>query len=330
VKMPDGTNAYGANGRSVGYAQGTMGTVNTQNFGNPVVPQAPGSIARPGVASTFGMGVNDPRLDSQIARPPVQLGPNQTAGGGTLASPSSMGRYYANKEDREATAKAAGDIDTLLFQLRGKTDPASLRTLAELTQTKAQMLGGQAGNTTSQANVNAQGEFGLANTGMVQGGENNRAGIQADTARAGQQVTREGQQLDFQAAQIQRPTLERLADGTLAQITGTSSAPVLGPDGKPVQGQVQAQGGQGDYAAKQLDAYTNLLNGMRDMNGALPADAAQQAAALLAAAPGSQASAAPPAAPTLDAYVKAARAAGYKQSDAELAAAFQKKYPQAK
>ena len=35
-------------------------------------------------------------------------------------------------------------------------------------------------------------------------------------------------------------------------------------------------------------------------------------------------------APTLDAYVKAARAAGFKESDAELAAAFQKKYPQAK
>lgn len=307
---------------------GTMGTVNTQNFGNPVVPQGPGAIARPGVASTYGLGVNDPRMNDAIARPQVQLGPNQTNGFGTLRGPDQMAEQYNSREDREARQAVSGNIDTALMMARGKADSGQV--IGNLLETQARLNSGAEGLSQEavQGRANRDNQFGIAD--LNNAGENNRAGIQADVARGAQQVTREGQQLDFQASQIARPTLERLADGTLAQITGTSSAPVLGPDGKPVQGQVQAQGGQGDYAAKQLDAYTNLLNGMRDMNGALPADAAQQAAALLAAAPGSQASAAPPAAPTLDAYVKAARAAGYKQSDAELAAAFQKKYPQAK
>ena len=133
---------YGNAAGTIASPSTTVGSVNQQNFGNPVVPQAPGSIARPGVAPTYGLSVTDPRIDDQraIARP--TLGPNQLAVSGTFRGPDAMAEQYNSREDREARNKQLGDIDTALFQLRGKNDPDSLRALTALTQTRAGLVGG--------------------------------------------------------------------------------------------------------------------------------------------------------------------------------------------
>ena len=169
---------------------GTMGTVNTQNFGNPVVPQAPGSIARPGVASTFGLGVNDPRMNDAIARPQVQLGPNQTNGFGTLRGPDQMAEQYNSREDREARQATNGNIDTALFMARGK--PGSEAAIANLLETKARLNSGAEG--LSQEAIQNRGQrdnqFDIA--GMEQAGQTQRQQMAGD-------VTREGNLLDFNA-----------------------------------------------------------------------------------------------------------------------------------
>lgn len=169
---------------------GTIGSVNTQNFGNPVVPQAPGSIARPGVASTFGLGVNDPRMNDAIARPQVQLGPNQTNGFGTLRGPDQMAEQYNSREDREARQATNGNIDTALFMARGK--PGSEAAIANLLETKARLNSGAEG--LSQEAIQNRGQrdnqFDIA--GMEQAGQTQRQQMAGD-------VTREGNLLDFNA-----------------------------------------------------------------------------------------------------------------------------------
>ena len=303
VKVSNGSNAYGATGASVANAQGRMGSVNTQNFGNPVVPQAQASIARPGVASTFGLGVNDPRLDSQIARPPVQLGPNQTAGGGTLASPSSMGRYYANKEDREATQKLLGDIDTQMFMARGKNTPSARRLMAELAGTKAQVIGNMAGNTNAQISDNTRGEFGLANTGMEQAGATQRQQMAGDVAR-------EGNLLDFNASMantavslIEKPQYVTDRTGNLVQVAGGKGTGVTGADGAVIQMPQTQQENSGAVQPKDALAVINkelasLINNPPEMGGDATAHNARiaelraQQAAYLGGQQGGQAQAA--------------------------------------
>lgn len=313
-----------------------VGSVNAQNFGTAVVPQAPGSIARPAVASTYGLSVNDARLDDQraIARP--TLGPNQLAVSGTFRGPDAMAEQYNSREDREARNKQLGDIDTALFQLRGKNDPDSLRALTALTQTRAGLVGG--GESLSadavQGRANRDNAYGIAD--LNNAGENNRAGIQADVARAGQQVTREGQQLDYGAklADIARPQLKQDANGNYINIAGNASTTVTDAQGNPVRGAQTEQAQQRDYGQENDNKmFTDLLATKIDQNGnPLPnaVDLAMADMQKYKAAQNQQTAQSASTAPTLDAYVKAARAAGYKQSDAELAAAFQKKYPQAK
>jgi hypothetical protein len=290
----------------------TIGSVNTQNFGNPVVPQGPGAIASPRVASTFGMGVNDPRLNDQtpqpaaIAQPPQNLPRPQASAfdagfagrmagntaaierpganfqmavpnGAAYRSADQMAEQYNSREDRESRKQADGAIDTALFMARGK--PGAEAAIANLLETKARLNSGAEGLSQEavQGRANRGNQFGIAD--LNNAGENNRAGIQADVARAGQQVAREGQQLDFQASQIARPTLERAADGSLIQVSGTSASPVVGPDGKPVIGQPTAQASQRDYAREADDKLiADLLDMQRDpMTGALAPNAVQAA-----------------------------------------------------
>lgn len=305
---------------------GTMGTVNTQNFGNPVVPQAPGSIARPNVASTFGLSVTDPRANDQtatIARP-----------AGTLRGPDAMAEQYNSREDRESRKQADGAIDTALFMARGK--PGAEAAIANLLETKARLNSGAEGLSQEavQGRANRGNQFGIAD--LNNAGENNRAGIQADVARGNQQVTREGQQLDYGAklADIARPQLKQDANGNYINIAGNTSTTVTDAQGNPVRGAQTEQAQQRDYGQENDNKmFTDLLATKIDQIGnPLPnaVDLAMADMQKYKAAQNQQTAQSASTAPTLDAYVKAARAAGYKQSDAELAAAFQKKYPQAK
>lgn len=260
VKVSNGTNAYGATGASVAAAQGRIGSVNTQNFGNPVVPQAPGSIARPAVASTFGLGVNDPRMNDAIARPQVQLGPNQTNGFGTLRGPDQMAEQYNSREDREARQATNGNIDTALFMARGK--PGSEAAIANLLETKARLNSGAEGLSQEavQGRANRDNQFGIAD--LNNAGENNRAGIQADVARAGQQVVREGQQLDYGAklADIARPQLKQDINGNYINIAGNTSTTVTDAQGNPVRGAQTEQAQQRDYGQENDNKmFTDLL-----------------------------------------------------------------------
>lgn len=249
---------------------GTMGTVNTQNFGNPVVPQAPGSIARPGVASTFGLGVNDPRLQAPSISRPGQL---------TL-NPNGNAETFNARQDREASKALASDLGTEAFMLRGKTDPASLRALAEVAQTRAGLLSGTEGLSAAaiQGTANRDNQFGIAD--LNNAGENNRAGIQADVARGAQQVTREGQQInaDVERAKIARPELRQDANGNYVNISGNTGTPVVDAAGNPVRGQ-QTQTQQRDYSKEADDKLiADLLDMQRDpMTGALAPNAVQAA-----------------------------------------------------
>lgn len=369
VKVSNGTNAYGATGASVAAAQGRIGGVNTQNFGNPVVPQGPGAIASPRVASTFGMGVNDPRLNDQtpqpaaIAQPPQNLPRPQASAfdagfagrmagnaaaierpganfqmavpnGAAYRSADQMAEQYNSREDRESRKQADGAIDTALFMARGK--PGAEAAIANLLETKARLNSGAEGLSQEavQGRANRGNQFGIAD--LNNAGENNRAGIQADVARAGQQVVREGQQLDYGAklADIARPQLKQDANGNYINIAGNTSTTVTDAQGNPVRGAQTEQAQQRDYGQENDNKmFTDLLATKIDQIGnPLPnaVDLAMADMQKYKAAQNQQTAQSASTAPTLDAYVKAARAAGYKQSDAELAAAFQKKYPQAK
>jgi len=133
-------------------ATNQSGNVQSQNFGNPVVPQAQASIASPRVASTFGMSVNDPRLNDQapqsaaIAQPtqnpprpqssPFDAGFAGRMSGDTTAiarpganfrmtvpngvsyrSADAMAEAYNSREDREARQKVLSDLDSQRFRL---------------------------------------------------------------------------------------------------------------------------------------------------------------------------------------------------------------------
>lgn len=291
VKMADGTNAYGANGRSVANAQGTMGSVNQQSFGTAAVPQAQASIARPGaVASTYGMGVNDPRLNDQIQRPT-----NPNAVTGSLRGADQMAEQYNSREDREAARTLAGNLDTDVFRASfaagrgGRAGRQAQETIAALRGQQAAILGGQSQLSAGavQGRAGRDNQFGIAEMGEQ--GEQRRAELDAMVTRDGQQVTREGKQLDYNASMIEKPTLRTDRDGNLLSVAGTAATNVVDAQGNPVREAQAAVAQPRDYGAeKQMEAYTDILNGMRDMNGQLPPDAAAQAAALLAQAPGAQ------------------------------------------
>lgn len=273
-----GTGAYAATGPAIA---GTIGSVQNQSFGNPVVPQAQASIAQPRVASTFGMSVNDPRINDQtapVARPQ-----------GVFRGPDAMAEAYNSREDREARQAALGNIDTQLFMLRGKNDPASLQAMADLTQTQAKLNAGAEGlsQEAQQGRANRGNKSDIA--GMEQAGQTTRQRMAGDVASQGQFLEYDAKNRATDASLIDKPQYVTDAQGRYLRVGATGAAPVTDAAGSAIQMPPPAQAQQRDYGAeKRMDAYTNILNGMRDMNGQLPPDAAAQAAALVAQAPGAQ------------------------------------------
>lgn len=255
----NGVREFSGTGQAVADATAAMGNrapvgVTTQS-GISAPTFAP--LGRPQVASTYGLSVNDPRMDDQqsIARP--QLGPNQLAGGGTLRGPDAMSEQYNAREDREARNKQLGDIDTALFQLRGKNDPDSLRALTALTQTRAGLVSGGESLSADAIQGRANRANVLANTGMEQAGQNRRtdaaganalqiAGIEDATKRAAI------------AAELAKPTYDQDRAGNMIQVAGTIARPVLYEDGRAVQGQVPKANGE-ITAAMQYQALNDQL-----------------------------------------------------------------------
>jgi hypothetical protein len=311
-------------------ATNQSGSVQSQSFGNTAVPQAQTSIAQPRVASTFGLGVNDPRLNDQT---PAIASPNAAARGFGLASADGTSRYYANKEDREAAKKLYDSMDTEAFRLSmaannpGRRGRQAMETLSALRGQQAKLIGDQANNTAAQISDNTRGQFTIANTGMEQSGQTQRQQMASDVASQGQFLDYDAKNRATNASLIDKPQYVTDLSGNLVQVAGGKGAGVTGADGSVIK-MPQTTKVDNDALSAVNKELTALINNPPEMgadatayNNRLAELRAQQSAFL----GGGQAKAAP----TLDAYVKAARAAGFKQSDAELAAAFKKKYPQA-
>lgn len=262
-----GTGAYAATGPAIA---GTIGSVQNQNFGNAAVPQAQASIASPRVASTFGMSVNDPRLNDQtpqsaaIAQPPQNLPrPQASAFGAGFASrmdgnaapierpganfqmavpngvsyrsADQMAEHYNAKEDRAARQAASGNIDTQLFMLRGKNDPASLQAMADLTQTQAKLNAGAEGlsQEAQQGRANRGNTFDIA--GMEQAGQTTRQRMAGDVASQGQFLEYDAKNRATNASLIEKPQYVTDRSGNLVQVAGGKGTGVTGADGAVIQ-----------------------------------------------------------------------------------------------
>ena len=262
----NGVREFSGTGQTVADATAAMGNrapggVTTQS-GISAPTFAP--LGRSQVASTYGLSVNDPRLDEQqagIARPNV-----------ALRGPDAMAEQYNAREDREARNKQLGDIDTALFQLRGKNDPDSLRAFTALTQTRAGLVGG--GESLSadaiQGREGRNNAFGIA--GLQEAGQSSRAdGARESAERIAAMedaTTREGI-----AAEIARPRYDQDRAGNMMQISGTLARPVLDENGRVFQGPVTKANGE-ITAAMQYQALNDQLDTMMQnppMGGDVPA-----------------------------------------------------------
>lgn len=222
---------YGSGTMAAGAS--TIGSVNQQNFGNPVVPQAQASIAQPRVASTFGMSVNDPRINDQTPRAPAITQPQQAASpnqaspfgagfagrmaggstpiarpgtnfqmavpeGGTYRSADQMAEHYNSREAIEMQKKVLSDLDSARFRQELIEQSGGRRGRAA-----TEALGNIASQQAAIANGMA-GQAGAAVQGRAQ--RDNQFGIAGmEQAGANQRqqmqadVTREGNLLDYDA-----------------------------------------------------------------------------------------------------------------------------------
>ena len=233
-----GTGAYATADAATPATVGTIGSVNRQNFGNPAVPQAQASIAQPRVASTFGLGVNDPRLNDQT---PAIASPNAAARGFGLASADGTSRYYANKEDREAAKKLYDSMDTEAFRLSmaannpGRRGRQAMETLSALRGQQAKLIGDQANNTAAQISDNTRGQFTLANTGMEQAGQTRRQQMAGDVTSQGQFLDYDAKNRATNASLIEKPQYVTDLSGNLVQVAGGKGTGVTGADGSVIK-----------------------------------------------------------------------------------------------
>ena len=253
---------------------GTIGSVNQQNFGNPVVPQAPGSIAGGRVASTFGMGVNDPRLNDQT---PVISRPDAISGA-RYRGADQMAEQYNSREDRESRRATDGALDTALFMARGK--PGAEAAIANLLETKARLNSGAEG--LSQEAIQNRGQrdnqFDIA--GMEQAGATQRQQMAGDVAREGNLLDFNAKNRATDASLIERPSFVTDADGRYLRVGANGAAPVTDAAGNAIQMPQPASAQQRDYQGEAFNSLVaDLMEGQRDVSGALPPNAVQTAIA---------------------------------------------------
>lgn len=143
--------------------------VNRQAFGGA----APALTRRQPVASTFGLSVNDPRMNDQVT--PAALSP------GTLRGPDEMAEQYNAREDREARAKLASDLDSQRFRLEmiagnpGRRGRAALQALSQNAQQRAALAGNAERLSAEALQGRANRANTLANTGLEQQGLDRRS-----------------------------------------------------------------------------------------------------------------------------------------------------------
>lgn len=156
----DGTIA-GANPNAV--------SVNRQSMGSTAPPL---TRSQP-VASTFGLPVTDPRMNDQVT--PAARSP------GTLRGPDAMAEQYNAREDREARAKLASDLDSQRFRLEmiagnpGRRGRAALEALSQNAQQRAALAGNAERLSAEALQGRANRANTLANTGLEQQGLDRRS-----------------------------------------------------------------------------------------------------------------------------------------------------------
>ena len=214
-------------------ATNQSGSVQSQNFGNPVVPQAQTSIAQPRVASTFGLGVNDPRINEQtapVARPQV-----------SFRGPDAMAEAYNSREDREARQKVLSDLDSQRFRLEmiagnpGRRGRAALEALGQNAQQQAALAAGGEKLSADAVQGRASRNNVLANTGMEQSGQTQRQQIAGDVASQGQFLDYDAKNRATNASLIDKPQYVTDRSGNLVQVAGGKGAGVTGADGSVIK-----------------------------------------------------------------------------------------------
>ena len=214
-------------------ATNQSGSVQSQNFGNPVVPQAQTSIAQPRVASTFGLGVNDPRINDQtapVARPQV-----------SLRGPDAMAEAYNSREDREARQKVLSDLDSQRFRLEmiagnpGRRGRAALDALGQNAQQQAALAAGGEKLSADAVQGRASRNNVLANTGMEQSGQTQRQQMASDVTSQGQFLDYDAKNRATNASLIDKPQYVTDLSGNLVQVAGGKGTGVTGADGSVIK-----------------------------------------------------------------------------------------------
>jgi len=214
-------------------ATNQSGSVQSQNFGNPVVPQAQTSIAQPRVASTFGLSVNDPRINEQtapVARPQVWL-----------RGADAMAEAYNSREDREARQKVLSDLDSQRFRLEmiagnpGRRGRAALDALGQNAQQQAALAAGGEKLSADAVQGRASRNNVLANTGMEQSGQTQRQQMAGDVTSQGQFLEYDAKNRATNASLIDKPQYVTDLSGNLVQVAGGKGTGVTGADGSVIK-----------------------------------------------------------------------------------------------
>ena len=244
IAQPGGLNTFtGSSGRTVTVPGGGQGTQGASTTSAPIttaiaspagLPMA--TIPRPGTASTFGQSV--------ISMPDDNVLIDRPGSSGTFRGPDAMSEQFRSREDREARQALASDLGTEAFLLRGKNDPASLRAMADIADTRAGLVSGGE-RLAAQAIANrGENDTNLATTGMVQQGENRRAEIGFQTVQM--QDATENRRIT--TAAIERPGREFITDaaGRRLQVVDGRATPITDTSGAAISmpGQQQDNRGQ--------------------------------------------------------------------------------------
>ncbi len=200
------------------------------------------SVTRPQVASTFGQPVTAMDDAPVTARRPQA----------SFRGADAMAEQYDAGEDREARRKQLSDLDSQRFRLEmiagnpGRRGRAALEALGDNAQQQAALVSSGERNSAAAIQGRANRDNALANTGLVQDGEDRRtvftvAGDAArsdadrDQARELAGMTDATRRAEIAAGQAPKSEYRELADGSLVQVTGDRATQVKDGSDKAVR-----------------------------------------------------------------------------------------------
>lgn len=222
-------------------APGSNGGVQAQSFGGTAplaLPTATPAAApptlgvnlpRPGVASTYGQPLLS-MPDSNAPLPPEH---------GRLTGPRAMAEQYNSREDRDARAKMLSSLDSRIFAAGINPNSRSKRQLlGSLIGAQAGLVGNGEGLSAGAVQNRNNNDNALGIADMTNQGENQRALLGDANTRdiATQKDQGDTTRVYLQSlAELNKSATITGSDGNLLRVTGGTAAPVVGPDGLPVQ-----------------------------------------------------------------------------------------------